>query len=186
MATGAVAMPSGGGAATATTADASPVTNSTATEPATGPQNPTLLVADAETNESLLTVPVSDGDEVTLAYEHSVEKSPIEDIYVVDGTNLQMDRMVFSSYGAGLPSEAPVNHTDDGFVVSVDRSFESVHVAPGEIAGHVLFVDDECFDLVELSGGSTVTLSVEDRKTGTGSESMGNRIDTAAGCGACG
>lgn len=129
----------------------------------------TLVVADAETNESLLEIPVTEGDDVTLAYTHSVDRTDVEDVYAVDGTDLRMDRTVFSSYGAGLPSEAEVERTDDGFVVSVDRSFERIYVAPGSVAGHVLRVDDRCYDLVERSGGSTVVLFVDDREAETGS-----------------
>ena len=148
-------------------------------------ENRTLVVADAETNASLLEVPVADGDELTLAYTHSVEKTAVEDVYEVDGTTLQMDRMVFSSYGAGLPSEAAVNRTDEGFVVSVDRSFDRIHVSPGSIAGHVLQVGDECYDLVALSEESTVVLFVEERPTegepGSPTESAGG-LEECGGC----
>ena len=141
--------------------------------------NRTLVVADAETNESLLDVPVTDGDELTLAYTHSVEKTDVEDVYEIDGTELQMDRTVFSSYGAGLPSEAAVNRTDDGFVVSVDRSYDRVYVAPGSIAGHVLHVGGECYDLVDRSDGSTVVLFVEERAVESAAAPSGEAIGTS-------
>ncbi len=127
----------------------------------------TLVVADAETGDRLLEVAVTDGDEVTLAYTHSVEKTPVKDVYVVDGAALHMDRMVFSSFGAGLPSEANVTHTEDGFVVSVDQRFEDLYVVPGSIAGHTLHVGETCYDLVERADGATVRLFVE---TGDGVE----------------
>ncbi len=73
----------------------------------------TLVVSDAETGENLLEIPVEDGDEVTLAYTHSVEKTPIEDVYVIEETTLQMDRMVFRSHGAGLPSDEAIEQTDE-------------------------------------------------------------------------
>ncbi|SDR43584.1 DUF1850 domain-containing protein [Natronobacterium texcoconense] len=120
------------------------------------PSGSTLVVEDADTGERLLEIPVEDGDEVTLSYTHSVEKTPIEDVYVVDGTELRMDRMVFRSYGAGLPANKPIERTDDGFVVYSDDSYEELGVVPAPIAEHELVVGDERYDLVEQSDGPVV------------------------------
>ena len=139
-----------------------PIGGGLESEDGDGVANATLVVADADSDDRLLEVPAEEGEEVVLAYTHSVEKTDVEDVYVVEGGELRMDRMVFSSYGAGLPSEAPVERTEDGFVVSVDRTFEEVHVTTGSIAGHELFVGDEEYDLVDRSNGSTVVLFVED------------------------
>ena len=128
----------------------------------------TLVVADAESGDRLLEISVDEGDEVTLAYTHSVEKTPVEDVYVVDGTELRMDRMVFHSYGAGLPATEPVERTDEGFVVTGTDSYEQVTVAPGSVAGHELVVDGERYDLVDRSDGSVVVY-VDDRLFGADS-----------------
>ncbi|WP_233710632.1 DUF1850 domain-containing protein [Natronococcus pandeyae] len=125
----------------------------------------TVVVADAESGTHLLEVPADDGDEVTLSYTHSVEKTPIEDIYVVDGTALRMDRMVFHSHGAGLPTDSQIEQTDEGFVLELDDTYEELGVVPGSIAGHELVVDGERYDLVALSDGP-VTISVADRSLG--------------------
>lgn len=185
MATGVASIPSGSVADGVTGTNSSGTPHPVAPESDTAVENRTFVVADTETNESLLEVPVADGDELTLAYVHSVEKTPVEDVYVVDETDLYMDRTVFSSYGAGLPSEASVDWTEEGFVVSVDESFERIHVAPGSIAGHVLRVRDRCYDLVDLSGGASVTLFVEDRPLETASESTGDRAVPPGTCGEC-
>lgn len=125
----------------------------------------TLVVTDADTDEVLLETPVEDGENVTLAYTHSVEKTAIQDVYVVDDFELRTDRMVFRSHGAGLPSDADIEETDEGFVVSPNRSYETLPVVPGSIAGHELVVDGERYDLVELSDGP-VRITVEDRTIG--------------------
>lgn len=122
----------------------------------------TLVVADGDTGERLLEIPVDDGDEVTLAYTHSVEKTPVQDIYVVDGTTIRMDRMVFHSHGAGLPSDEPIERTDDGFVVYSDDTYDELGVVPAPVAGHELVVDDKRYDLVARSDG-WVTISLTDR-----------------------
>ncbi|WP_049900663.1 DUF1850 domain-containing protein [Natrinema altunense] len=122
----------------------------------------TLVVADADSGEPMLEVPVDDGDEVTLAYTHSVEKTPVEDVYVVDGSELRMVRMVFSSHGAGLPAAESMERTDEGLVVTRNETYEELPVVPGSIAGHELVIDGERYDLVERSDGPVV-VSVDDR-----------------------
>lgn len=123
---------------------------------ASGATERTLVVADADSGEPLLEVPVDEGDEVILSYTHSVEKTSVQDVYVVDGTELRADRMVFHSHGAGLPSDEPIERTDDGFVIAGEGSHERIVVSPGSIAGHELLVDGERYDLVERSNGSVV------------------------------
>lgn len=128
------------------------------------PAGRALVVSDASTGERLLAVPVSAGDRVTLAYTHSVEKTPVRDVYAVRGTRLEMVRMEFASYGAGLPAHADVRRTGDGsFVFDPPGVYERIHVQPGRVAGHELVVAGRRYDLFALSGGDAVTLSVARR-----------------------
>ena len=124
----------------------------------------TLVVADADSEKRLLEVPVDDGTAVTLSYTHSVERTPVEDVYVVDGTELAMDRTVFRSFGAGLPTD-DVERTDEGFVVRGGGRYDELYVAPGSIAGHELVVGERRFDLVSIADGSVV-LFLTDRRVG--------------------
>ncbi|WP_081661658.1 DUF1850 domain-containing protein [Halopiger djelfimassiliensis] len=128
----------------------------TAAVATSGTADRTLVVADADSGARLLEVPVDEGDEITLSYTHSVEKTPVKDVYVVDGTELRADRIVFHSHGAGLPSDEEIERTDEGFVAEGDGSYDRLTVAPSPIAGHELAVDGERYDLVERSSGSVV------------------------------
>ena len=121
----------------------------------------TLVVADAESDERLLEVAIDQGEEVTIAYTHSVQKTPVEDVYVVDGSQLRADRSVFHSFGAGLPT-AGVERTDEGYVVRGSETHDELLVVPGEIAGHELVVGEERHDLVALADGR-LALFVTDR-----------------------
>ncbi|WP_255194832.1 DUF1850 domain-containing protein [Halorarius litoreus] len=122
-----------------------------------------LVVEDADTGDRLLTVPVEDGSTVTLTYTHSVEKTPVEDVYTVDGTRLDNSLMRFESYGWGLPAREDVRLEDGWFVFDPDRTYDEFYVKPGRIAGHTLTVDGETYDLVELSNASSVRIAVERR-----------------------
>ena len=122
-----------------------------------------LVVEDADTGDTLLSVPVHDGSTVTLAYMHSVEKTPVEDVYTVNGTRLDNTLMRFKSYGWGLPARENVTLEDGWFVFDPNRSYEEFYVKPGRIAGHTLTVDGETYDLVERSNASSVRIAVERR-----------------------
>lgn len=127
------------------------------------------LVVEDDRGEVLLTAPVEEGAVVSLEYTHSVEKTAVADVYVVDGTDLRMIRMEFDSYGAGLPSEADVERAPDGegYVYHLDRSYDRIEVSPGQRAGHELVVDGERYDLVSISDGRPVSIYVSDRSNPT-------------------
>lgn len=109
-----------------------------------------LVVDDAESGERLLERPIDDGQTVVLSYTHSVEKTPVRDVYEVDDDALRMIRTEFYSFGAGLPTDN-VTTTDDGYVVYLDERYEQLPVAPREIPGHELVVGDDRYDLVALA-----------------------------------
>lgn len=120
----------------------------------------TLVVADADSRERLFEIPVDQGQEVTLAYTHSVEKTPIEDVYVVDGSRLRADRSVFHSFGAGLPT-TDIERTAEGYVVEGSTIHDELRVAPGEIAGHELIVGERRYPLAEVADGRVVLFLTE-------------------------
>lgn len=120
-----------------------------------------LIVEDAATGERLLTTPVEEGTRVALNYTHSVEKTPVLDVYAVNGTKLEMVRMEFHSYGAGLPARADINVTENGtFVFDPEGSYDHVYVKPGRVAKHHLAVGERTYDLVALSDARSVKVYV--------------------------
>lgn len=113
------------------------------------------------TGEPLLAREATNDTFVALEYTHSVEKTRVLDGYRVRGDRLEMTRMEFESYGAGLPARVAVNRTPNGsFVFDPAGSFEELYVQPGRVAGHVLHVGDRRWDLVALANASTVRLHV--------------------------
>lgn len=128
-----------------------------------GATTPVLVVTDDDGSE-LLAVPVTEGSQVGVEYTHSVEKTLVTDVYVVDDGALAGDRMAFSSYGAGLPSEAAVNRTDGRYVTDLDgQRHETLRVSTGPVARQELIVDGDRHDLYGLAEGGSVRLRIEYR-----------------------
>lgn len=67
-----------------------------------------LEVSDIDDNRVLFLSPVSRGETFEIRYIHSVEKIPVAGIFrVTDGNRIEVEESIFSSYGAGLPSDTP-------------------------------------------------------------------------------
>ena len=126
-----------------------------------GSERTTTLVVDSEGNAQL-EISTEPGAEVALEYTHSVEQTPVTDIYLVTEQGLVSDRMLFSSFGAGLPAQADVTREGDRYVYEPPvQRYDPLIVTTGPIAGHELVVDGERFDLTEIADGGTVQIRVE-------------------------
>lgn len=121
----------------------------------------TLVVSDADGTE-LATFSVEDGDEVAIEYTHSVERTLVTDVYRVSDGALVDDRMLFSSFGAGLPSTADVEVVGDRYVYHPpEQRYERLSVSTGPVADHDLVVDGDRHDLAALADNGTVRLRIE-------------------------
>ena len=120
----------------------------------------TLLVT-GEDGDELLAVEVDDGAEIVVEYEHSVERTLVRDVYVVSDGILVMDRMEFSSFGAGLPSHAEVTQRDARYVYDLDgQEYGTLRISTGPIADHDLIVDGTRYDLAGMADGGTVEIRI--------------------------
>jgi hypothetical protein len=69
---------------------------------------PSLKVRDIHDNRVLFMSPVSKGETFEIRYIHSVERVPVAGIFrVINGNRIEVEESIFSSYGAGLPSDTP-------------------------------------------------------------------------------
>ena len=136
------------------------------------PAGSALVVEDADSGERLLSTHVAEGTPVVLSYNHSVEKTPVHDVYVVRNGSLVMTRMEFQSYGWGLPARANVTRENGSFTFDPQGSYEELYVKPGRVAGHRLRVGNRSYDLVALSNAEGVRLAITERSV------LQNTLDT--------
>ena len=124
------------------------------------PTQQTFVGGDADSGDVVFQTPVDDGTRVTLSYTHSVEQTPVVDTYRVRDHRLVMTRMEFESYGWGLPAGANVTEENGTFVYDPPGALRRLTVAPGTIAGHRLHVGSATYDLVALTDGRSVDISL--------------------------
>lgn len=107
------------------------------------------------------------GQAFTTVYEHSVERTPVEDLYFVSGTALYPWRTRTRSHNAGLPGIAPQHGrflTEDSWLVLEGGHFplESVRLRVGDVhlGRNELFInEDRRLELYTLFSGERVLLS---------------------------
>jgi hypothetical protein len=103
---------------------------------------------------TLVEVPVREGDLISVNYTHSVEKTPVNETYVVDKDGrLALSFATFESSGVGLPSDASydVRQYDNGtFIVSnFNRTYDSVTYGTGNISRHRVIIDNTEYDIFD-------------------------------------
>ncbi len=114
-----------------------------------------------------VTIPVSKGDTFSLKYTHSVQKTPVAEIFtVVAADEMILDSTVYRTYGVGLPflpGEGRFERQGDNFILTgLGRRFAKVAVHAGSEAGLVLEADNMVVPLYALhEGGAFVTIRVK-------------------------
>jgi hypothetical protein len=102
---------------------------------------------------------VGPGMSVELRYGHSVERTPIVEVYRVEPDGLWFVEMRFVSQGAGLPTEGYVREGGQ-FVLRRRRHVGVLSLRLSAIAGHRLRVGDQEIDLVRaFADGQAVTIA---------------------------
>ncbi|OFX35332.1 MAG: hypothetical protein A2Z07_13270 [Armatimonadetes bacterium RBG_16_67_12] len=119
-----------------------------------------MRVTRADGNRIVRIGPMRPGDRIELRYRHSVERTPIVEVFRVERDGLWFEEMRFVSQGAGLPTEGYVKEGDH-FVLRQPRRVGTLPVLLSELAGHRLYAAGRETDLVRgFSDGDSVSVSV--------------------------
>ncbi len=107
-----------------------------------------FVVTDDRTGEILFSTAVEPGDVFGMKYIHSVNKSPIEDVFeILDDNSIMLKKTIFRSFGAGVPYELEegqlLDVRDDRIEISnINRQIDSYLLKVGTIAEHTLCIND--------------------------------------------
>ncbi|MDV2684970.1 DUF1850 domain-containing protein [Alkalihalophilus lindianensis] len=120
------------------------------------------------TEEVIHSIPdINVGDQWTIKWIHSVEKTPWEETYEVseDGS-LRLVETVFYSFGAGVPHEKGSMTIEDGKVVTreIDQEIEAFRWIHSHNAEFAIYLNDEIlFQTEDLPHHEPLELIIEKR-----------------------
>mgnify|MGYP003938600125 FL=1 len=106
------------------------------------------------------------GERFSLHYTHSVQRTPVTEIFVIDDSgSLRLISTIYRSFGVGLPflaDEGSFRIVDDQFILEdINRIFPTVQLRAGPEARLVLEYAGETIPLYQmLTPGSFVQIRV--------------------------
>lgn len=116
-----------------------------------------FTVVDYKSDKILYLSAIQPGDKFSITYMHSVNKSPVEDqFYIGDDYSVMLQKTVFKSFGAGVPSN-PGDGGDFTFfndrmeVEYTDNKLGKLLMFVGVIADHHFLMNGKDLKLNELS-----------------------------------
>lgn len=101
---------------------------------------------------------MAEGDEFAVEFIHSVNQSPVKDVFVIRNGQIVVDRTVYSAFGAGVQTEIGDGQTleydsEGNMVVSgFNIVFDKVKYIVSTVYDHILYIDGQAVNLTELCG----------------------------------
>jgi len=129
-----------------------------------------LELANDSTGEVFLRHPVYQGQEFSVSFIHSVNQSPVNEIYVIKGNRIVLTALEFETFGAGMPTQLEPGHVlvrlpDGGMRIDgFDRAIAELRYMVPRGTDITLTIGAEQISLSSMDApGQTVRFSVFQR-----------------------
>ena len=109
----------------------------------------------------IMSFPVQDGDEFSVTFIHSVNQSPVTDVYQFRTGKIFVIRTIYYAFGAGvqteLSEEQSLSYGKDGSMIisGFNRPMDNLSYIVGTVSDHTLQVNGNIFSLRKLCGRNT-------------------------------
>jgi hypothetical protein len=132
--------------------------------PGCGAKEKSLVLSNADTGEVYASYPLAEGDTFGVEFIHSVNKSPVRDIYEIRDGAIWNTQCIYYGFGAGveeiLLEGETLTYGDNGemIVSDIDTQMDHMVLVVGTISDHTLYIGDETVSLRDLCGRSSKVL----------------------------
>jgi hypothetical protein len=118
---------------------------------------PVLEIRDAALGKVYGRWPLEENGEFAVEFIHSVNQSPVREIFRAENGRILPIAVLFSSFGAGMQSDLEgdlsMSRDGDAMVLSgYKTSFKELAYIVGTVSDHLLFINNETVSLRELCG----------------------------------
>ncbi len=124
-----------------------------------------LVLSDGDTGSVFAEYRMQPGEEFSITFIHSVNKSPVTDCYQTDGDgSIWLRRTVYYDFGAGVPFDLnegeSLSYGEDGAMVisGIDRRISPFLIFVGTVSDHTLKAGGREVSLRDLCGRNTKVL----------------------------
>lgn len=128
-----------------------------------------LVLRDFQTNQVYARYPIRPGDEFSIEFKHSVNKTPVRDVYrITEDGQFHNVRCIYYGFGAGVQTQLEEGETlsyQDGAMIidNIQKYYAQLTYSLVPISTHVLRVGGEEVFLPELIDGEAVLVFTIER-----------------------
>ncbi|MGI6453913.1 MAG: DUF1850 domain-containing protein [Syntrophomonadaceae bacterium] len=124
------------------------------------------LVITEQHRDNLVIIPLYDEHEFTYGYIHSVQKTPVQEHFVVaPDDQLLLTSTTYQSFGVGLPflpEEGKLSHINGKYVLEINRRFDKVNIGFIPLACQKISYDGRDYDFNDyFKSGAMLEVRVE-------------------------
>ncbi len=123
--------------------------------------SPCLILKNGDTGKTLAVYRIEEENEFSVTFVHSVNKSPVTDVYKIRNGEIYVVRTIYYSFGAGVQTEIEEGQTleygeDGSMIVSgFNRPMDNLSYIVGTVSDHILEINGGTVALRELCGRNT-------------------------------
>ena len=120
-----------------------------------------LTVKDRDTGKLYARYLMEEGDRFSIEFKHSVNLSPVIDIYEIQGGDIYVEETVYYHFGAGVQTQLNegevLTYGEDGSMIvsNIHQKRNDVQYIVGTLYDHILTVDGQKINLRQLCGKNT-------------------------------
>ena len=127
-----------------------------------------LVLRNGDTDEEFARFRVSEGDEFSVTFIHSVNQYPLTDVYQIRDHKIYVVRTIYNNFGAGVQTEIEegqtleINENGEMVVSGFELEMPWLSYIVGTVSDHTLTLHEKKISLRELCGrNSKVSFTVE-------------------------
>lgn len=131
---------------------------------------PCLFLINGDSGKIIASYPVRDQDEFSITFVHSVNNSPVTDVYRIINYRIYVVRTIYYSFGAGVQTELEEGQTleygeDGSMIVSgFNQPRDNLSYIVGTVSDHILEINGRKISLRELCGRNATVRFICRRK----------------------